>query len=227
MRKLLLLVSFFGPSMGLFAQQFSGALNFSPSIPVNNFREASGKMILPELNFHGIYLLPSQPFGVGLNIGYSRYGSKLDKRNDIWDEQTDDVRIRRNNNLVNLMATIRFIPEMNLPFQPYIEGGIGALYAYIYVNIREFIFEEPVFSDTELYDWALAYQGSGGILWPLDKNNQLFLELRFNYRITPKKVEYLLKQDAKYDPNDGLLLDSRRSTLDMLQPSVGISFLLE
>src|SRR5690554_168147 len=176
MRKLLLLISFLGPVMSLFAQQFSGALHFSPSIPVNNFREVSGKLILPELNFHGIYLLPSHPFGVCLNVGYSRYGSKLDKRDDIWDDQIDDVRIRRNNNLVNAMAIIRFMPELNLPFQPYIEGGIGALYAYTYVNIRESIFEEPIFSDTELYDWALSYQGSGGILWPLDKNNRLLLE---------------------------------------------------
>jgi len=227
MRKLLLLVSFFGPAMGLFAQQFSGALNFSPSIPVSNFREASGKLVLPELNFHGIYCLPSHPIGIGLNIGYSRYGSKLDKRDDIWDDQTDDVRVRRNNNLVNAMATIRFTPELSLPFQPYIEGGIGALYAYTYVNIRESIFEEPIFSDTELYNWTLAYQGTGGILWPIDKNNQLFLEFRLNYRITPNKVEYLLKQDAEYDLQDGLLLDPRRSTLDMLQPGVGILFYLE
>lgn len=227
MRKLLLLFGFFGCAIGVDAQQFSSAFYFSPSIPVNNFREISGDLILPELNFHSIYRLPSYPIGLGLNIGYSRYGSKLDKRNDIWDGQTDDVRIRRNNNLVNVMATLRFTPEANLPFQAYIEGGIGAMYAYTYVNIRESIFEEPIFSETELGDWALAYQGTGGILWPIDKKNQLFLEFRLNYRITPKKAEYLLKQDAKYDPQEGLLLDRRRSNLDMLMPSVGISFLLE
>src|SRR5690554_3586142 len=227
MRKLLLLFSFLGYTTGVAAQQFFGAFNFSPSLPLNNFREISGEIILPEINFHGIYQLPSYPIGLGLNIGYSRYGSRLVKRNDIWDGQTDDVRIRRNNNLVNFMATLRFTPETNLPFQAYIEGGIGTIYAYTYVNIRESIFEEPIISETKLGDWALAYQGTGGILWPIDKKNQLFLEFRLNYRITPKKAEYLLKQDAKYDPQDGFLLDRRRSTLDVLQPMVGISFLLE
>jgi hypothetical protein len=205
-------------------QGFIGTVNVKGGIPTGDFRSTAGQIILPEISFLTMYQLREFPILLGLEVGYARYGTHLTKRTDVSGASNQLMRIRRNNNLLSLMGVIRLVPEVNSKIKPFLEGQVGAYHTFTGVNIRETVFSEAFVSGTEFYDWALAYQGGGGFFIPMGKDT--FLEFKLNYILT-NRMDYLTKDDAKYLPGGDVEFFPRRSSFNMIQPSIGVSFFLD
>lgn len=224
MGRYFLLVYMFITAGAVNAQGFIGTVNVKGGIPTGDFKSTAGNIILPELSFLTMYQLPEFPILVGVEIGYSRYGTNLTKRNDVSGAANQSMRVRRNNNLLSLMGVIRLVPEVNTKMKPFLEGQVGAYHPFTGVNIRETAFSEAFIAGTEFYDWGLAYQGGGGFFLSMGKDT--FLEFKLNYIIT-NRMDYLTKNDAKYLPGGDVEFFPRRSSFSMLQPSIGVSFFLD
>ncbi|KEO72326.1 hypothetical protein [Anditalea andensis] len=208
----------------LSAQGFIGTLNAKGGIPISDFRNTVGNKLVPELSFLTMYQLPEYPILVGLELGYSRYGTHFSKRDDVLGANNQTMRIRRNNNLISLMGVIRLVPEVPTKVKPFLEGQVGAYHPFTGVTIKETVFSEAFVAGTEFYDWALAYQGGGGCFIPIGKD--MFMEFKLNYIYT-NRMEYLTKEDATYLPDGEVTFTPRRSSFSMIQPSIGVSFFLD
>jgi hypothetical protein len=106
---------------------------------------------------------------------------------------------------------------------------VGALRAFTRFAIRPSIFEEPIEQGQDISDWARAYRLGAGMMIPIGFPAKGQLEFRLMYQDT-SRLEYLLKSDTGFqsDPdgveNGQFIYSSRRSTFNMIRPSIGVSF---
>lgn len=226
MRKSILLFLFLITASSLKAQFFIGGVHFNGGFPVSKLKQEVDKLFFPTLSGIILYEFYNQPFQVGLELGYGVYGSKLEKRNDLYPGYTSDYRLRRNNNYASGMAVFRYLPSMSSKLTPFIEIQVGANYLYSKFKIRPSIFEETVEVGKDMEDWSLGYKIGGGIQLPLPKSNGGKLELRLNYQ-DGGYMRFLTKGDTQYLPDKGsgeFEYNPRQSPLQLITASVGIVF---
>lgn len=204
-------------------QQISGAIQVDAGLAMGEFRNEAGRLIVPQISLNGMYAIPKVPIEIGATFGYGRYGTALTNSRNVFAGVDQNSRIRRNNNLVHLGGVLRFIPDLNIGIRPFLEGHLGAVHTYTRSRIRENRVSEPIASGTERYDWAAIYRVGGGVMVPLTKGKDTFLELNLLY-VNTGEMEYLTKSDAQYSPEGDLSLMVRHSPFTMLQPGISLRY---
>ncbi|WP_297335766.1 hypothetical protein [Algoriphagus sp.] len=222
MRKFLFLLIFLSP-FSLRAQFFLAGGHFNGSIPVGKMKQETQSLFLPTLSGIILYEFQTAPVQVGLELGYGIYGSKMEKRTDLYPGYTDELRLRRNNNLATAMAVIRYLPAVNTKLTPFIEAQMGANYLYTRYKIRETILSEDALESGKDYeDWTLGYRIGAGLQVPLGFNDNLRLEFKGTFQ-EGNSARFLQKGDVTYLPDEGIFeYDFRRSPLQYMTFSVGI-----
>lgn len=229
MRRLLFLIIFLSPFLKATAQGFIGGVQVKTGIPIGDFKTAADGILLPELAFWANYQIPNTPLEIGLSLGYGIYGTKLEKRDDLYVGFSDELRLRRNNNMLSTMGIFRFFPEVYGKVFPFIEAQAGGIYAYTRYKIRTSTYEDIIEEDGDFSDWSRAYQLGGGVMIPFKSPQKGQLEFRLMYQNT-SRLDYLTAQDTEYKPDpdgeeDGkFIYSTRRSPFTMIQPSIGLSF---
>ncbi|MCH7399120.1 hypothetical protein MM236_14035 [Belliella sp. DSM 107340] len=229
MKKSILLLLVFFYLLPLRAQDMLWGLQFKSGIATQDFHEVSGRLVVPELAVFTNYQVPNLPFEVGVSLGFGLYGTQLEKRNDLYVGFNDELRLRRNNNTLSMAGVFRFFPQVYGKVFPFMEAQIGALYGYTRFKIREDAFSEPIELERDMGNWTRLSQLGGGVMIPLGSEINANLELRLMYQNTGR-LEYLTKGDVNYVPDpDGQVngtfeYSPRRSTFNMIQPSIGLSF---
>ncbi|MFD2037613.1 hypothetical protein ACFSKL_22655 [Belliella marina] len=231
MKKILLICILFCSLQPTKAQDFLWGLQLKSGIATQDFYEESGRLVVPELAFFTNYQVPKLPIEIGLSLGYGLYGTQLEKRDDLYVGFSDELRLRRNNNTLSMAGVFRFFPQVYGKVFPFVEAQMGALYSYTRFKIRETVSSDPIEEERDMGNWARMSQLGGGVLIPMGKSNAN-LELRLMYQNTGR-LEYLTKGDVSFIPDpDGEVngvfeYDVKRSTFNMIQPSIGISFYFE
>ncbi len=205
------------------AQFFLAGGHFNCSIPVGKLKEETGSLFFPTISGIFLHEFQSAPIQIGLELGYGIYGSKVERRTDLYPGFSDELRLRRNNNLATGMAVIRFLPAVNTKITPFFEAQMGVNYLYTRYKIRETILaEESIESDKDFEDWALAYRIGGGLQFPIDE----FLKLEFRATFQDgNSVRFLQKGDVTYLPDEGIFeYNIRRSPLQYMTFSVGLIY---
>lgn len=229
MKKLLIISLTLYFSNHSFAQELLWGLQLKSGIATEDFYQESGRLVVPELAFFTNYQIPNKPIEVGFSLGYGLYGTELEKRNDLYVGFNDELRLRRNNNMLSMAGVFRFFPQVYGKVFPFVEAQLGAVYAYSRFKIRETVLTEPLEEDHDMGDWARMNQLGGGLLIPLGKGINGNLEIRLMYQNT-SRLDYLKSGDTTFRPDpDGQVngvfeYNIRRSTLNMIQPSIGVSF---
>ncbi|TDK50389.1 hypothetical protein [Algoriphagus formosus] len=203
------------------AQFFLAGGHFNGSVPVGKLKQETGSLFFPTISGIFLYEFRTAPLQVGLELGYGIYGSKLERRTDLYAGFSDELRLRRNNNLATGMAVIRYLPSVNTKLTPFIEAQFGANYLYTRYKIRETILsEESIESGKDFEDWALAYRIGGGIQIPLDE----FLRLEIRATLQDgNSVRFLQRGDVSYLPDEGIFdYNFRRSPLQYMTFSIGL-----
>ena len=230
MKKFLIFV--FLISNGALAQDFLWGLQYKLGIAVQDFKAESGNVQVPEFVFFSTYQIPKIPVEIGLSLGYGIYGTQLEKRRDLYVGFNDELRLRRNNNLFSAAGMFRFFPQVYGKAFPFFEAQLGAVYAYSRFKIRETATTEPIEEGRDMGNWARMNQLGGGLLIPLGKSVNGNLEIKLMYQNTGR-LEYLTKGDVRFRPDpDGRVNGefeyfTRKSSLNMIQPSIGISFYVD
>ncbi|SIS48922.1 outer membrane beta-barrel protein [Belliella pelovolcani] len=214
---------FLAVSFSSYAQDGLGGIQFNGGIPVGGFQPEVGNILFPSISISGLYQLPKTPFFVGGELGYGRYGTAMTRSRDIINGTDQRFRIRRNNNAINLTGVVRVMPETPFWVRPFVEGQFGGIHTYTRSKVRENRLADPLSSGTEVYDWGWIYQLGGGLMIPLEKSKETFLELRVNY-VQTSEMDFLTKRDASYNDQGQVTLSPRTATFQMIQPSIGVKF---
>ncbi len=224
MRKTLFFLFFLLISSLSYGQFFLGGGHLNGGISHGELKQETGSLFFPSLSAIVLYEFQTQPIQIGAEFSYGVYGSKLEKRTDLYPGFNDELRLRRNNNMTSGMAVIRYLPVVNTRLTPFIEMQMGANYLYTRYKIRAAFDEEAIESGMDFQNWALAYKIGAGVQIPLDFNDNLVLELRANYQ-DGNSVRFLQRGDVTYLPDvDNGIFDYnvRRSKLQLITLSVGI-----
>lgn len=222
MRKLLFLPFLF-LALTAKSQFFLAGGHMNGSLATGQLKQESGGLFIPTVSGILLYEFETAPVQLGVELGYGIYGTKLELRDDLYPGFTDELRLRRNNNIATGMAMIRFLPLLNTRITPFVEAQFGANYLYTRYKIREsFDAEEALESGKDLEDWTIAYRIGTGFQIPLDQF--LKLEIRATYQ-DGGSVRFLQKGDVGYLPDEEIFdYTTRRSPMNYLTFSFGLIF---
>lgn len=223
MQRFLTLSLFFFLTFTANAQFFLAGGHFNGSTTVGQLKQEAGSIFFPSISGFMLYEFRNAPLQVGLDFGYGIYGSKLEKRTDLFPGFQDELRLRRNNNLITGMVTMRYLPLINAKYTPFLEAQFGANYLYTRYKIRASIDEEAFEAATEHTEWAIAYRIGAGIQIPLSfLDESTKLEFKTTYQ-NSNGIRFLTKGDVTYLPDEGVFdYNFQRGALQLLTFSVGI-----
>ncbi|MFD2202215.1 hypothetical protein [Shivajiella indica] len=207
------------------SQFFGLGFQTNLGIPVLDLRDEVGGLVFPEFNTLGIYKFTTIPIEVGLSVGYGVYNTSLEKRRDLYPGYNDELRLRRNNNLLTVMGMFRYFPEVKrTAILPFIEIQAGANYFYTRYKIRESRFDDPIEEGRDFSDWVAALRFGGGLKIPFKKAESGYFEFKILYHESGK-VEFLRKNDTQYLPDQGdgeFVYSPISSQIKMIQPGIGV-----
>jgi hypothetical protein len=224
MRKLLLFPILF-LAFSVQAQFFLGGAHFNGSSSVGNLKKEASSVFFPTISGFMLYEFEQAPIQIGLDLGYGLYGSKLEKRTDLYTGFNDELRLRRNNHIATGFVTMRYLPLVQAKFIPFIEAQFGANYLFTNYQIRATIDEEPIEKELDHSDWAIAYRLGAGIQIPLPFfDSSTKLEFKTTYQDS-NSIRFLTKGDVTFLPDQGdgeFEYNFKRGPLQFLTFSIGI-----
>jgi hypothetical protein len=211
------------------AQFWSAGGHFNGGFAQGKLKDETNGLFIPTIS--GIFLHEAQtiPIQVGFELGYGIYGSKLEKRTDYYQGFNDELRLRRNNNILTGMAVMRYQTNPLGNIRHFMEAKFGANYLYTRFKIRDSIVSDEVIESGKDHEsWTLAYSFGTGIQIPIPSNPGLFLEIKGNYQ-TGNSLRFLTKGDVTYVPESGgggtFDYHYRRAPMENLVFSVGLVYI--
>jgi len=223
MQKFLILLILFFFTLTAQAQFFLAGAHFNGSSSVGKLKSEAGSVFFPTLSGFMLYEFEQAPIQIGLDLGYGLYGSKLEKRTDLYAGFSDELRLRRNNHLATGFITMRYLPLVQAKFTPFLEAQFGANYLFTNYLIRATIEDQPIEKDVDHRDWSIAYRVGAGIQIPLPfLDERTKMEFKTTYQ-TSNSIRFLTKGDVTYLPDEGVFdYNFRRGPLEFLTFSIGI-----
>tara|TARA_R110001592_G_scaffold96331_4_gene276748 strand:+ start:58299 stop:59009 length:711 start_codon:yes stop_codon:yes gene_type:complete len=220
-----LLILFFAPLMSM-GQDVSFGLEARTNIPLKDFKQQLHANSFPELAAFGYYEFPGMPIAAGLSVGYGLYGSVLEKRNDLYDGDTEVYRIRRNNNILNIKVHYRhYLPWVKYE-KLFFDAQLGLGHMYTRFLIRENLFSETIEEGLDHGTYTMVFGFGLGYKLPITfKNEGTHLELKAIYnnsnptRFLPKGAVNTTKnpgEDAVFNYN------IQKASLQMFQIAIAI-----
>lgn len=155
MRKILITLFFLVFGYTANAQFWSAGGHFNGGFSQGKLKDETNGLFIPTLSGIFLYEARTAPVQVGFELGYGIYGSKLEKRKDYYQGFNDELRLRRNNNILTGMAVMRYQTNPLGKTHHFIEAKFGANYLYTRYKIRETMFsEEALESDKDFENWT-------------------------------------------------------------------------
>jgi len=211
------------------AQFWSAGGHFNSGFAQGELKKETGGLFIPTLSGILLYEAATAPIQFGFELGYGIYGSKLEKRTDYYQGFNDELRLRRNNNILTGMAVMRYQTNPLGNIRHFMEAKFGANYLYTRFKIRDSIVSDEVIESGKDHEsWTLAYSFGTGIQIPIPSNPGLFLEIKGNYQ-TGNSLRFLTKGDVTYVPESGgggtFDYHYRRAPMENLIFSVGLVYI--
>lgn len=228
MKKLSFALLFFISSFSSHAQFFIAGGHFNGGIATGQLKQETGGIFFPTISGILLHEAHSAPIQFGLELGYGIYRSNLEKRTDLYEGFSDELRLRRNNNLATGMIVLRYLPFSQGKITPFLEAKFGANYLYTRYKILESIVsEEAIESGKDFENWTLAHGFGAGVQFPIPTNPNLVLEFKANYQIS-NSIRFLTKSDATFEPlpNGGGTFDYEIRSAPLTNSSFSIGLLV-
>ncbi|WP_460516121.1 hypothetical protein [Cyclobacterium sediminis] len=220
-----LFLLFFLPFSGM-AQDIIFGIETKYNFPINDFKEKIQANSFPEIAGSVYYEFPSLPVAAGLSVGYGIYGSSLEKRDDLYNGDSEVLRLRRNSNILNIKAHYKhYLPWVKMD-RLFIDAQIGLSNLYTRYMIRETIFSEILEEGLDHSAFTMAYGLALGYKLPIEfKGNDTQLELKVNYnssvpfRFLPKGAVETTKSPGE---NAVFHYNTQRSSLEIVQIAIAV-----
>ncbi len=191
-------------------------------LPTGDLKKDSPELWGGGFSMEGLAQLNNSPIHVGGVLGWYRYGSEV--RNGWHGPGLGDIRLRRHNELANLMGIIRLKPDVSGSIQPYVDFSAGFSYIYTRAVYRDSGVREPFREDTELRDFTFNYGLGGGVEIFLDDEVSLDFRVR---TLKGSRTDYLTARSVEYNTEtDFYDMEIKQSNFDFMTVSIGIKVVL-
>ena len=201
-----------------FSQKFSASIDLQMSVPEGEYKTAN-----PDagIGARGNFFYRPQkniPVKIGLELGMQVKGSTHQYFSGIY----DDFKVSASNNIYTLMFVTRLQPEKEGKIKPFLDAIAGWNVFFSTVNIERLTFFSSYnssYSNSTKAKWAFSYGGAVGIDIPLNRRDDVGLEIKCAY-LFGSDTEYLT--NPRIDNDGQVYFTEQRSTTNMLIPQIGV-----
>lgn len=207
---------------GCFSQKFFTSINAQLSIPQGDYKAVNTDAGFG-LRVNFLYKPDEMvPVRFGLELGMQEKGRATQYFSGNIFGYYDDFKITATNNIFSLMFLTRFQSSKLHKLKPFIDVTAGWNVFFSTVNVERLTFYSDYnssYSNSTKAHWAFCYGAAGGIDIPLNRRDDVGLEL---------KVAYLIGTNSKYlsdpyiDGNGNVSFLENNSRTDMLIPQAGV-----
>jgi len=205
-----------------FAQKFSVSLDGQLAIPQGDYND-----VTKDAGFGlraGFLYKPWKvaPVKFGIEFGMQEKGRATEYFSGYVFGIYDEFKVSATNNIFSLMLLTRFQSSKPGKIKPFIDITAGWNVFFSTVSIERLTFFSDYnssYSNSTKAHWALAYGAAGGIDIPLNRRDDLGLEL---------KVAYLIGANSRYlsnpyiDANGNASFQENNSRTTMVIPQAGV-----
>jgi len=162
------------------------------------------------------------PIKLGLELGMQVKGRAIQYFSGYINGFYDDFKVSATSNIFSLMLLSRFQSSAPGKIKPFLDLTAGWNVFYSTVSVERLTYYSDynsTYSNSTKAHWALAYGAAGGVDIPLNKRDDIGLEL---------KVAYLIGSESRYltdpfiDNNANVSFVEKNSRTTMLVPQAGI-----
>lgn len=205
-----------------FAQKFSASIGAQLAIPQGDYKTTNGDAGYG-LRANFLYKpTPDVPLKFGIELGMQEKGRAAQYFSGYAYGYYDEFKVSATNNIFSLIFLTRFQSPKFGKVKPFIDLTAGWNVFFSTVSVERLTYYSPYnssYSNSSKAHWALAYGAAGGIDIPLNKHDDIGLEL---------KVAYLIGNNSRYltdpyiDNNANVSFVEKNSRTDMLIPQAGV-----
>jgi len=204
------------------AQKFSTSINAQLAVPQGDYKDVN-----PDAGFGlraNLLFKPNKiaPVKFGIEFGIQEKGRATQYFSGYVFGFYDEFKVSATNNIFSLMLLTRFQSSKFGKIKPFLDITAGWNVFFSTVSVERLTFYSDYnssYSNSSKAHWALAYGAAGGIDIPLNKMDDLGLEL---------KVAYLIGANSRYltnpyiNGNGNVSFEENNSRTTMLIPQAGI-----
>lgn len=205
-----------------FSQKFSTSIDVQLAVPQGDFKDVNSDAGFG-LRANFLYKpSPAAPVKVGIEFGIQEKGRAIQYFSGYVFGFYDEFKITATNNIFSLMFLTRFQSSKFGKIKPFLDVTAGWNVFFSTVNVERLTFYSDYnssYSNSTKAHWALSYGAAGGVDIPLNKRDDLGLEL---------KVAYLIGANSRYlsdpyiDGNGNVSFRENNSRTTMLIPQAGV-----
>jgi hypothetical protein len=202
-----------------FAQKFSASLDVQLAVPQGDYKDVN-----PDAGFglraNFLYKPGKEaPVKFGIEFGIQEKGRATQYFSDYY---YGDFKVSATSNIFSLMLVARFQSAKPGKLKPFIDITTGWNVFFSTASVERLTYfndYSPSYSNSSKAHWALAYGAAAGVDIPLNKRDDLGLEL---------KVAYLIGANSRYltnpyiDGNANVSFEEYNSRTTMLIPQAGV-----
>lgn len=204
------------------AQKFSASVDAQLAVPQGDY-----KAVNPDAGFgiraNFLYRpIKEAPMKVGVEIGLQEKGNAVQYFSGYVYGFYDEFKVSASSNIFSLLFLARFQSQKFHKIKPFVDVTAGWNVFFSTVSVERLTYYSDYndgYSNSSKGKWALTYGASGGIDIPLNKADDIGLELKVAYLIGSNS-HYLT--DPYIDSNGNASFVDKESRTDMLIPQAGI-----
>lgn len=205
-----------------FAQKFSTSIDAQLAIPQSDYKETNpdaGYGLRASLLYKAGKIAPVK-FGIEFGIQEKARATQYFSGNVFG--YYDDFKVSAASNIFSLMLLTRFQSSKFGKIKPFLDVTAGWNVFFSTVSVERLTYYSDYnssYSNSTKAHWALAYGAAGGVDVPLNKRDDLGLEL---------KVAYLIGANSRYltnpyiDGNGNVSFEENNSRTTMVIPQAGV-----
>jgi hypothetical protein len=214
-------------SFSTYAQKFSASIDLQMSVPQGEYKTEN-----PDAGFGArgdFFFRPGKniPVKIGLEPGFQVKGSTSQYFSGYINGFYDDFKVSASNNIFSLLFLTRFQQEKRGKIKPFIDAMAGWNIFYSTVTVERLTYfsnYNSSYSNSSKAKWAFSYGAAAGVDIPLNKGDDLGLEIKCAY-LRGSNTTYLT--DPRINDTGEVFFSEKNSATDMLIPQVGLRFSIE
>jgi hypothetical protein len=209
-----------------FGQKLSGGFNAALGLPSGEFKDVNDNVAFG-LRGHIMYNFSRKvPVHAGLELGYGTMGNSTQYFYDPYGGFYDQYSVTASSNIFSLQLKLRLQQPRNMAVNPFAEAIIGWNDFFSTVNVERVTSYGPSYGNDNYGNssdakWSMTYGGAAGLDIRLQKQGNLWLEVKTAYMLGRKTIYYT---DPHIASNGQAYFTENESETNMIIPQVGVKF---
>ncbi len=204
------------------AQKFTSSVNLQLAVPQGEYKDASKESGLGA-RFNFLYRpSPIVPLKIGIEAGMQVKGSTSQYFAGYVFGFYEEYKLTASNNIATINFITRLQPSRANKIKPFVDAVAGWNIFFSTVTTESLSYynsADQSYSRSSKAKWAFTYGAATGLDIPLNKRDELGLELKVAYLFGSNSDYYT---DPRIDDSGDVFFTSQNSLTNMLIPQVGL-----